>query len=394
MSLRFPPPPTRDDFDIAILCAKELESDAVVAMFDCQWQSSAYGKMPGDRNEYELGRIGNHDVALGYLPGQGTAISASAASSFLSSFPKIRLSLVVGICGGVPMIEGRNGNRTEVLLGDVIISTRVMEYRHGTQQPYSFIPKDTLQEAPPGIRSFLHRMKSIVNHETLEKRTSLYVSKVQKKESYKSWKYLGADRDRLYSPLYRHKHHRKEDLCETCNNCNSDKDRVCEAAGKMSCETLGCSEVLYRDRLVGVPESSASMLTPMAEKSAQTRDPKLRVHFGAVASGDLVMKSGHHRDEIVTRYGSGEQKIIAFEMEGAGVWGALPTLVIKGVSDYSDSHKRDEWQQFAAARAAACAKGIVEEFSREDTPSLDPIHYAPSKLSIPAEASAQKVDLY
>lgn len=229
MSSTISPPSTRDEFDVAILCAKQLESDAVVAMFDDLWHSSSYGKMPGDQNEYELGRIGSHNVALGYLPGMGIANAASAAGSFLSSFPKIRLGLVVGICGGVPTIDGHNGSITEVLLGDVIISTRVMEYRHGTQQPDSFIEKDTLREAPREIRSFLHRMTTIHNHERLEQGTSWHASNLLEVEPYKStesWKYLGADRDRLYSPLHRHKHHRTEDRCETCNNCNNLEDEV------------------------------------------------------------------------------------------------------------------------------------------------------------------------
>ena len=81
-------------------------------------------------------------------------------------------------------------------------------------------------------------------------------------------------------------------------------------------------------------------------------------------------------------------------MEGAGVWDTLPTLVIKGVSDYADSHKRDEWQKFAAVRAAACMKVIVKEWSKVDTPSWDPIPYPHSKVSIPAEISAQPFDLY
>jgi nucleoside phosphorylase len=50
------------------------------------------------------------------------------------------------------------------------------------------------------------------------------------------------------------------------------------------------------------------------------------IHFGFIASGDLVVKSAYHRDEIAAR-----ENVIAFEMEGAGVWDNFPTVVIKGV---------------------------------------------------------------
>ncbi|KKZ61951.1 hypothetical protein EMCG_03570 [[Emmonsia] crescens] len=46
--------------------------------------------------------------------------------------------------------------------------------------------------------------------------------------------------------------------------------------------------------------------------------------------------------------------VIAFEMEGAGIWDNLPgVLVIKGVCDYADSHKSKNRQGYATATGAA-----------------------------------------
>ena len=81
------------------------------------------------------------------------------------------------------------------------------------------------------------------------------------------------------------------------------------------------------------------------------------VHFGLVASGNMVMKSGEDRDQIAAR-----EDIIAFEREGAGVWDNFPCLVIKGVCDYADSHKSKRWQNYAAATAAACMKAFLENW--------------------------------
>ncbi|KAF3308734.1 hypothetical protein TWF173_000746 [Orbilia oligospora] len=86
-------------------------------------------------------------------------------------------------------------------------------------------------------------------------------------------------------------------------------------------------------------------------------------HFGLIASGDTVMKSEEDRDFIISRDG-----VIAFEMEGAGVWEKFPySLVIKGVCDYADSHKNKKWQDYAAAAAAAATKAFLEHWST-DTP--------------------------
>ncbi|KAK1841511.1 nb-arc and tpr domain protein [Colletotrichum chrysophilum] len=69
------------------------------------------------------------------------------------------------------------------------------------------------------------------------------------------------------------------------------------------------------------------------------------------------MKSGEHRDRIAK-----DDDVIAFEMEGAGVWDKFPCVVIKGVCDYSDSHKTKKWQMYAACTAAACAKAFLQEW--------------------------------
>ena len=109
----------------------------------------------------------------------------------------------------------------------------------------------------------------------------------------------------------------------------------------MSCQELKCHEreLVLRARLT------------------QPSNPV--VHFGLVASGDTVMKSGEDRDDIAARDG-----VIAFEMEGAGVWENFPgSLVIKGVCDYADSHKNKRWQGYAAATAAAAMKGFLETWS-------------------------------
>jgi nucleoside phosphorylase len=46
-------------------------------------------------------------------------------------------------------------------------------------------------------------------------------------------------------------------------------------------------------------------------------------------------------------------------MEAAGLMDNFPCLVIRGICDYSDSHKNDIWQEYAAAVAAAYAKNLL-----------------------------------
>jgi hypothetical protein len=83
------------------------------------------------------------------------------------------------------------------------------------------------------------------------------------------------------------------------------------------------------------------------------------------------MKSGQHRDQIAQLEG-----VIGFEMESAGTWEYIPTIVIKSVCDYADSHKNKDWQEYAAATAAACTKAVLEEWRSVDRPiqGMDRIH--------------------
>ncbi|KAE8396150.1 hypothetical protein BDV23DRAFT_168407 [Aspergillus alliaceus] len=67
-----------------------------------------------------------------------------------------------------------------------------------------------------------------------------------------------------------------------------------------------------------------------------------------------VMKDSGTRDCLAQQYG-----ILCFEMEAAGLMDELPTLVIRGICDYCDSHKQKQWQGYAALTAAAYTKLLL-----------------------------------
>jgi nucleoside phosphorylase len=46
-------------------------------------------------------------------------------------------------------------------------------------------------------------------------------------------------------------------------------------------------------------------------------------------------------------------------MEAAGLMNDFHCLVIRGICDYSDTHKNDQWQRYATATAAAYAKELL-----------------------------------
>jgi hypothetical protein len=95
-------------------------------------------------------------------------------------------------------------------------------------------------------------------------------------------------------------------------------DPVCDEAVSSSCLALQCDEahLVHRDRLDEKRELER-------QNSAAAQQPTIQI--GAVASGDSVIKSATHRDRIAAK-----ENVIAFEMEGAGVWDEVPCIVVKG----------------------------------------------------------------
>lgn len=122
-------------------------------------------------------------------------------------------------------------------------------------------------------------------------------------------------------------------------------------------------------------------------------NPKLRTprpssdpvcHYGTIASGNQVVKDSKYRDLISQKLGG----IICLEMEAAGIMNNFPSVVIRGICDYADSHKNKEWQPYAAASAAAYAKSLISiipptnmERARESSENIEDSPYLILKQS-------------
>jgi len=318
-------PSSRFEFEIAIICALTIEADAVEALFDNYWDEEGppYDKVQGDPNAYSTGSIGRHNVVLAHMPGMGTANASLVAANCRSSYPSVKLAIIVGVCGVVPFTTADN---SETILGDVVVSTGVIQYDLGQQLPEQFVRKDTLSESlgRPNveIRAMLGKLQGVRGRRALQAKTAEYLRHLQRQPELAA-RYPGAAQDRLFVPTYRH------------------------VTDRVSCDACGCDgELVRRYRL-------------------DQAEPQVAVHFGLIASGSTVMKSGKHRDDIAQREG-----VLAFEMESAGVWDSFPCVVIKGACDYADSHKTKSWQRYAAATAAACMKAYLA-------------HWVPSISSVP-----------
>ncbi|KAJ5533797.1 zinc finger protein [Penicillium freii] len=336
-------PRNRDEFEIAIICALPLETNAVLCSLDEIWYdvASTYGRARNDQNHYAFGRSGRHPVVVVTLPGMGNVQSASAAASLDMSFVSIQLVLLVGICGAVPY----GPSNQEIILGDVIVSEVLVRLDFGRQYPTGFKRKDTILDGPgkpnEEILGLIQHWKSQVMAQQLHARTMQHLIGLM--QDPRIGTEYPTSPDQLFAAEYIHRHHTG---CFECSLAES----VCATALNTSCEELGCDQ---------------RMLIPRARRSGHDGQgsPNQRIYFGTIGTADTVMKSALHRDQLAA-----SERIIAFEMEGAGVWDKFNCLIIKGVCDYADSHKNKNWQSYAAAVAAAAAKEVLGQYVSHDRP--------------------------
>lgn len=310
-------PRNRDDFKVAIICALPLEADLVYQLFDKSWRREGVdlGQAQGDQNAYTLGVIGKHNVVLVHMPGKGTVSAAAVSAGIRSSFTRIEVTFVVGICGASPT---HPETQEQVKLGDCILSTVVIEYDFGKQYEHQFVQKSDVEEvhgkANPTIRALLSQLKVSGIRQDLADDLNRNLRSLQAVTAQAA--YPGTETDRL---------------------------------GKTSASQISRNQVS--------PVASGSQAMQLYDSDTrEVGDPQ--IHFGRIGSASTVVQSSSHRDRLST-----QDKIVGFEMEGAGVWDNLPTIVLKSVCDYADENKNDTWQPYAAATAAAGLKAILQYWS-------------------------------
>ena len=271
-----------------------------------------------DSNSYKFGRIHEHNVVIACLPKgrYGTTSAAIVAEHMLSSFPAIRFGLMVGIAGGAP------SQKHDVRLGDVIVSSPtpkhggILQYDFGkAMQNREFEETGHLPQPPDVLLTALSsiEMQHIRRGHKIKK---LVTDMLEKNENLRV----------RYSPP------------------SAESDRLYE------------SSWLGQDREIIRPERELGK-SPV-------------IHYGLIASANWVMKDRKARNALMTKH-----DVLCFEMEAAGLMN-FPCLVIRGICDYSDARKNDDWQGYAAATAAAYARELLEIIPGKEIESMQTIEEA------------------
>jgi nucleoside phosphorylase len=262
-------------------------------------------------NSYILGVLGKHNIVITCPSGMGNISAAGAVVRLLDSFPSIRFGLLVGIGGGIP------NSKADIRLGDVVVSKPtgtyggVVQYGFGKAVEGGFEPVGSLPQPPPVLLAAVTKLEAF--HLREESRIPEFLHEMEKnlgpKKALKFTRPL--QEDRLFQSTYSH------------------------IQGAKTCDFCETAKIVQRT-------------------SRETDEPG--IHYGLIASGNVVVKDSNFRDQIKQ---DRDYTPYCVEMEAAGVMNYLPCLVIRGICDYADSHKNDAWQGYAAAVAAAFSKELL-----------------------------------
>lgn len=308
-------------YNIGWVCTLPKEQTAAMAILD--ETHPTVRKRSGDPNNYTLGSVGEHNIVIACLPsGQPGGTSAATVAAWMAStFPRIKFVLLVGVGGGVP---------SKVRLGDVVISTPAGQFSGVVQwdmgkarEGGSFERTGALNNPPTALLSALSRLES--EHLLCGPKIPEYLAALQEK-----WPKMGRSdslEDVLFKASYAHV------KASAVVDDNDEEEESCRR----------CDKTMVVQR-----------------KPRDSTDP--RVHYGLVASGNQVIRDAVFRNKLNKDLGG---HMLCVDMEAAGLMNCFPCLVIRGISNYADSHKNDAWQEHAAAVAAATAKELLQYVSAD-----------------------------
>jgi nucleoside phosphorylase len=255
-------------------------------------------QVKGDPATYYVGAVGDHSVAIG-LTSQGNNASAIRATHMLRTFPNVKLLVMVGIAGAIPSQKDPDKH---VRLGDVVVSsgTGVVQHDFVKRGSGGLIEERGQKRRPSSMAT---QLAMVLHAEAIT-------------AGFPDW------------------HSRLDSLLARVSGCKRPT-----------------ADVLY------APNEKDRVPHP---NDPQRRPGYPRTHYGVIASGNMLVKDPYFRDDLKARLGA-----LAIEMEGAGVAdaaeaAAVEYLIVRGISDYADSFKRDGWHRYASLAAATYARCLIE----------------------------------
>ena len=308
------------DYHVAWICPlADVELLPARLMLDEEHPTPPYNTHY-DENTYICGTIKGHTVVVATCPpGEtGNVNAGRLTGSMFKTFPNIRMAVLVGIGGGIPQPDVSEDPLDDIHLGDVVVGwpgdgkpACVYHDRGKSKVDGQFRMVGTMQNPDWRLTNALGILAS--DYELGRTTFDDQLARLRGRQK-KKFAHPGLEHDRLFRAAYHH-------IGEYRSNC-------------VACD---------RNELVRRPPRTEDDMNEFV------------FHRGRIATGNSVIQDGELRDQIGERCDGA----LCVEMEAAGVDVNRRCLVIRGISDYADSHKNDVWKSPAAGNAAAFTRELL-----------------------------------
>jgi nucleoside phosphorylase len=309
------------DYHVAWICpVADLELLPARLMLDEEYSTPPYDTHY-DENTYVCGSINGHAVVVATCPqGQTGNVNAGRLTGpMFKTFPNIRMAVLVGIGGGIPRPNPSEDPLEDVHLGDVVVGwpgdgkpACVYHDRGKFKVDEQFEIVGTMQDPDWRLTSALSILVS--DYEMGTTTFDDQLARLRRHKRKARFAYPGLEHDKLYKAAY-------------------------------------CHASEYRSKCTACDQNELIQRPQRTEEDQQT----LVFHQGRIATGNAVIQDGKERDKISAQCNGA----LCVEMEAAGVDVNRRCLVIRGISDYADSHKNDMWRSYAAGNAAAFTRELL-----------------------------------
>ncbi|KAF3169520.1 hypothetical protein TWF751_007112 [Orbilia oligospora] len=287
---------------------------------------------PGEKdgNNYILGRMGLHNIVIAFPGPHADASAAELMENMLQTFRNIRFGLLVGVGGAAPGLPNLEDPRKDIRLGDVVVSDP--NGAHGGLLQYDlddwrangeFHIKSTLNKPPGLLVKSVRLLRSDQSFGRGEMgryiQRAIAIKKAIGQSLIDDCQYPGQDQDRLFEAGYQHVGG------DDCSKCNA----------------------------------------KMVERRLQRDTKEPEVHYKLIASAKKDLRRAEVRDKLHDVW-----DVACFESEATGFRDDFPCLVIRGICNYSDDHKNEGWQSYAAVVGAAYTKDLLRVVRPNDVVAL------------------------
>lgn len=321
----------RADYHVAwIAPVSDIELLPSRLMLDEEHEAPDYDTAYDD-NIYVCGALTGHNVVIATCaPGMTGSVNAGRVTgAMFKTFSSIRMAVLVGIGGGVPRAQAPDDPIEDVHLGDVVVGwpgdggPACIPWGSGRwHQGAQFENLGTINRPDQVLLNALGKLAS--DHDMDLSKFQEHRERLLQSKHKRKFTFPGLDQDRLFDTFYPH-------------------------AGSYGDKCISCDI----DRMIRRPARTE-------EQAAE-----FIFHRGRIATGHALMQDAIRRDEIRDQHG-----VLCIEMEALGVDASRPCLVIRGISDYADSHKGDVWRSYAAGNAAVFARELLSKIPPASVRSL------------------------